>query len=140
MTRKKIADFFLSSPEDILCLLFRLLKQYLQLLFPADRDVDSFFITTSIEHSAVIRNITPLPAHRYHILKVSADGRIDISELSSVLSKNRGRKIRIVYSPVNHETGGIQPVKEIYEKAKNFGAVIIFDAVQTAARLLQVNG
>lgn len=133
--RKKIADFFLSSPEDILFCSSGSEAIFAAVYSLADRDDDSFFITTSIEHSAVIRNITPLPAHRYHILKVSADGRIDISELSSVLSKNRGRKIRIVYSPVNHETGGIQPVKEIYEKAKNFGAVIIFDAVQTAARL-----
>ena len=95
----------------------------------------TFFISSVIEHSSVIKNIIALPREQYHLLKVTANGIIDTDEFSKVLEKNKGKNIVIIYSPVNHETGVIEPVKEIYEKAKEYNALIFLDAVQAAARL-----
>ncbi len=94
-----------------------------------------FFISTLIEHSAVIKNITALPSNQYHLLKVSDDGIIDMEEFASALNKNKEKNIAVIYSPVNHETGGIAPIKEIYSKAKEYNALVFLDAVQAAARL-----
>ena len=95
----------------------------------------TFFISTVIEHSAVIKNIAALPSDKYHLLKVSNNGIIDMEELSHVLEKNRKKNIAVVYSPVNHETGAIEPVEEIYRKTKEYNGLIFLDAVQAAARL-----
>ena len=95
----------------------------------------TFFISTVIEHSSVLKNISVLPGEQYHLLKVSGNGVIDIKELANVLEKNKGKNIVVVYSPVNHETGAIEPIKEIYQKAKEHNALILLDAVQAAARL-----
>ncbi|MCL2793211.1 MAG: aminotransferase class V-fold PLP-dependent enzyme [Spirochaetaceae bacterium] len=95
----------------------------------------TFFISSVIEHSSVIKNISSLPHEQYHLLKVSSNGIINMEEFSKVLEKNKGKNIVIIYSPVNHETGVIAPVKEIYQKAKEYNALVFLDAVQAAARL-----
>ncbi|MCL2294434.1 MAG: aminotransferase class V-fold PLP-dependent enzyme [Spirochaetes bacterium] len=96
---------------------------------------NTFFISSVIEHSSVIKNLGALSAAQYHLLKVSNKGIIDIEELSAVLSKNKGKNIVIIYSPVNHETGVIAPIQEIFRKAKEHNAIVFLDAVQAAARL-----
>jgi cysteine desulfurase len=96
---------------------------------------DSFFLTTAIEHSSVLKNITDLPRHRYKILKVTDEGRIDLSTLSSVIAENRGKKIICIYSPVNHETDGIQPIKEIYNRVNAANGIVFTDSVQAVPRL-----
>ena len=96
---------------------------------------NSFFLTTAIEHSSVLKNITDLPRHRYQILKVTDEGRIDLSSLALVIAENRGKKIICVYSPVNHETGGIQPVKEIYTRVNAANGIVFTDSVQAVPRL-----
>ncbi len=102
-------------------------------LYRADKK--SFFITTAIEHSAVLNNITSLPAGRYKILDVDSEGAIAPAELETVLERNQKKNNIIVYSPVNHETGGIQPLKEISDIAKQYDAMVFMDAVQSAARM-----
>ncbi|MCL2706213.1 MAG: aminotransferase class V-fold PLP-dependent enzyme [Spirochaetaceae bacterium] len=96
---------------------------------------NTFFISTVIEHSSVLKNIIALPKEQYHLLKVSGNGMINIEEFSKVLEKNKEKNIVFIYSPVNHETGALAPIKEIYRKAKEYNALIFLDAVQAAARL-----
>ncbi len=55
--------------------------------------------------------------------------------LHRLFSENRDKKIICVYSPVNHETGGIQPVKEIYSRIADAGGIVFADAVQAVPRL-----
>ena len=133
--RKNIADFFSrnsdhfyfssSGSESLFTGITGLYKSY----------ENSFFLTTSIEHSAVLKNITDLPRHRYHILKVTEEGRVDLRSLASVIAEKKEKKIIFVYSPVNHETGGIQPVREIYQRINDAGGIVFADAVQAVPRL-----
>ncbi len=132
--RKNIAEFFGKNPsilfsssgsESLFTGINGLYKTY----------KDSFFLTTAVEHSSVLKNITDLPRHRYQILKVTEEGRVDLTTLASVISENRDKKLIFVYSPVNHETGGIQPVKEIYSRISEAGGIVFADAVQAVPRL-----
>ena len=109
----------------------------------AARNPGITFITASTEHQAVKHPLFHLgrksPAAprgfrgRVISLPVGRDGKISLELLEKAL--NGCRKAALVLSPVNHETGAAQPVREAAEAAKKRGALVIFDAVQAAARL-----
>jgi len=131
--RETIAKYFKTKKDNIF-----FCSSGSEALFAGMHGINSpktFFISTVIEHSSVIKNITALPHEQYHLLKVSGKGIIDMEEFSRVLEKNKEKNIVVIYSPVNHETGAIAPIKEIYRKAKEYNALIFLDAVQAAARL-----
>ncbi len=100
-------------------------------------------ITTEIEHGAVgkpCRIFGAFPAlNKLHgskpvsVLPVDENGIVDLEKLRGTLV-SCGPAL-LVYSPVNHETGGIQPVKTIYSFAKQYDCLVFLDAVQACARL-----
>lgn len=92
------------------------------------------FITTTIEHSAIMSPLLRLKSkgHNVDFLKVDSNGQIYISELEKLL-KNKAAVF--FYSPINHETGSIQPISEIYQLKKNYNLTIVMDAVQAVTRL-----
>ena len=131
--RKTIAKYFNTIKENIF-----FCSSGSEAIFAGIHGVNSpktFFISSVIEHSSVIKNIIALPREQYHLLKVTANGIIDTDDFSKALEKNKVKNIVVIYSPVNHETGAIEPVKEIFQKAKEYNALVFFDAVQAAARL-----
>lgn len=133
--RKTIASFYKTDPDNL-----HFCSSASEAIFAAINGLNtenSFFITTAVEHSAVMNNIEKLPPEKRYILKVSQNGEIPIDHLSAVLekTKNAGRKTIVIYSPVNHETGALQPIEVIYKTAKEKGAFVFLDAVQAAARL-----
>ncbi len=96
-------------------------------------------ITTTVEHSAIIKNCLFLQKHGYggiHILPVNQNGEIEPEILTGVLDNSSYKKKALIYSPVNHETGALQNIKLIYSLAKNYNCSVILDAVQTAHRLI----
>lgn len=92
------------------------------------------FITTVIEHSAIISPLRRLKSKGKNVdfLKVDSNGQICVGELEKLL-KNKATVF--FYSPVNHETGSIQPISEIYQLKKNYDLTIVMDAAQAVARL-----
>lgn len=92
------------------------------------------FITTVIEHSAITSPLRRLKSKGKNVdfLKVDSNGQICVSELEKLL-KNKATVF--FYSPVNHETGSIQPISEIYQLKKNYDLTIVMDAAQAVARL-----
>lgn len=82
-------------------------------------------ISTTIEHPSLLKNANKT-------IRVNKHGIIDLEELKNTLKSSNSI---IIYSPVNHETGNIQPLKDIYLIAKDSKTPIIFDAVQTISRL-----
>ena len=81
-------------------------------------------LTSQIEHKSLL-NLSN------KVLGVDKMGYINLDDLSQ---KNTKKTI-LIYSPVNHETGNIQPYIQIYNKAKELGISVIFDAVQTISRI-----
>lgn len=89
--------------------------------FPPER-----ILTSAIEHPSVMES-SPM-ARR---LPVTADGEIDINELAPLLEGVALVSVMLV----NNETGVIQPVADIAQRAHAKGALVHVDAVQAAGRI-----
>ncbi len=111
------------------------------------RKNDLNIITTAVEHQAVrhplfhLARKTPLAPRGYAgsvlTLPVDYNGMLSVPLLEKTFSRTfpGPGSTALILSPVNHETGSIQPVKEIAAAARKFGALVILDSVQAAARL-----
>jgi cysteine desulfurase len=99
------------------------------LLRPGDH-----FITTSIEHSAILAAAERMAAHGVETTFVSpaASGLIDPAEIQRAL-RPETRLISVMLA--NNETGVLQPVEEIGKIAKAAGAYFHIDAVQGAGKV-----
>ncbi len=91
---------------------------------------DKTIITTQIEHNSLINNSNIK-------IKVDTSGKMDLSKLKTTISNNRDSIL--IYSPVNHETGNIQNIKEIYSICRENEVNVILDAVQTIPRVTLKN-
>jgi cysteine desulfurase len=86
-------------------------------------------IASAIEHDSVIKvrdDIITIP--------VSADGIIDLDCLDKILSED-SKPTLVSVMAANNETGVIQPLTEIIQMAKKYGAYVHSDAVQAIGKL-----
>lgn len=100
-------------------------------------------ISKNTEHSAVKKPLRmlrilsaggQLPAgNPVSILSVDSNGRLNPGRFED-RCKRTGPSL-LVYSPVNHETGALQPVKELFTAAEQHGCLVFLDAVQACPRL-----
>jgi cysteine desulfurase len=99
------------------------------LLRPGDH-----FITTSIEHSAVLRAAERMAERGVDVTFVGPrpDGLIDPEEIRRAAMPNT-RLISVMLA--NNETGVLQPVEEIAKIAAEAGAFFHIDAVQGAGKV-----
>jgi cysteine desulfurase len=99
------------------------------LLRPGDH-----FITTSIEHSAVLRAADRMAEHGVEVTFVppQPSGLIDPAEIQRAL-RPETRLVSVMLA--NNETGVLQPVEEIGKIAAEAGAFFHIDAVQGAGKV-----
>ncbi len=99
------------------------------LLRPGDH-----LITTSIEHSAVLRAADRVAERGVEVTLVGprSDGLIDPEQIRQALKPNT-RLISVMLA--NNETGVLQPVEEIAKIASEAGAFFHIDAVQAAGKV-----
>jgi cysteine desulfurase len=99
------------------------------LLRPGDH-----FITTSIEHSAVLRAADRVAKNGIEVTFVDphASGLIHSEDIESAIKPNT-RLISVMLA--NNETGVVQPVEEIGKIAADAGAYFHIDAVQGAGKV-----
>jgi cysteine desulfurase len=100
------------------------------LLRPGDH-----FITTSIEHSAILRAADRVVQHGVETTFVdpAASGLIDPADILRAL-RPQTRLISVMLA--NNETGVLQPVEEIGKIARTGGALFHIDAVQGAGKVV----
>jgi cysteine desulfurase len=100
------------------------------LLRPGDH-----FITTSIEHSAILRATDRMAQFGVEVTFVAPqpNGLIDPAAIESAL-RPETRLVSVMLA--NNETGVLQPVEEISKIAKAAGAFFHIDAVQGAGKVL----
>lgn len=93
----------------------------------AKADKGKHIITSSIEHSSVLRSINRLKLFDYSVTSVSVDryGMVDPAEIEAAI-KDDTILISIMHS--NNEIGTIQPIKEIGEIAKAHNVLFHSDA------------
>lgn len=89
----------------------------------------SRFVISAIEHDSVLRavpNAVQVP--------VSRDGQLDLAALERALAADAEPTLVSVML-ANNETGVIQPIREIVEIARRYGALVHTDAVQAPGRI-----
>jgi len=92
------------------------------------------FITSSIEHPAVLETARHLEAHGYTVyyLPVDRTGLIDLDFLKSVISS---KTFLVSVMLANNEIGTIEPVEEIVKIAHRYGVPVQTDAVQAFGKM-----
>ncbi len=133
--REQVADFLGADPSEIVftscgtesdnAALFGTLDSY-----PEKRH----FITTRVEHPAVMNVCTYLARKGYRVTELSVDreGRLDLDELREAISGDTAL-VSIMYA--NNETGVIFPIEEIGQIVKAEGIPFHTDAVQAAGKI-----
>jgi cysteine desulfurase len=92
-------------------------------------------VTTSIEHHAVLHAAEALAERGVEVtfLPCTADGVVEVAALDAAMRPNT-RLVSVMLA--NNETGAIQPVRELAERAHAAGALFHTDAVQAAGKLV----
>jgi len=92
------------------------------------------FITTRVEHPAVLEPARMLKDHGYNLIELDVDssGQIDLGQLKLVLSYGPAL-VSIMWA--NNETGVMFPIQEIAEMVKAAGGIMHTDAVQAVGKL-----
>ncbi|MCP9628929.1 cysteine desulfurase NifS [Rhodopseudomonas palustris] len=91
-------------------------------------------ITTAVEHPAVMALCAFLEKTkgiRVHVIPVDRQGRLDIAAYRAALS-DRVALVSMMWA--NNETGVLNPVADLAELAKEFGALFHTDAVQAVGK------
>jgi cysteine desulfurase len=91
-------------------------------------------VTSSIEHHAVLHAAEELEARGVAVtfLPCTAEGMIEVAALEAAL-RPATKLVSVMLA--NNETGVIQPVRELAEKAHAAGALFHTDAIQAAGKL-----
>jgi cysteine desulfurase len=92
------------------------------------------FITSRVEHPAVLEPARMLKAHGHNVIELDVDssGQIDLGQLRKALSLGPAL-VSLMWA--NNETGVIFPIAEITEMVKATGGIMHTDAVQAVGKL-----
>ena len=92
------------------------------------------FITTKIEHPAILSTCRAMESDGAEITYVSADvsGRVDPADIEKAM---RNTTLLVSVMHANNETGVIQPIREIAEIAHQRGVLFHTDAVQSVGKI-----
>ncbi|MGB9894060.1 MAG: cysteine desulfurase family protein [Candidatus Saccharicenans sp.] len=92
------------------------------------------FITTAIEHPAVLETARYLESRGYvvHYIPVDQYGLINLEFLKSVISQSTAL---VSVMMANNEIGTIQPIEEITKIAHRYGVLVHTDAVQAFGKI-----
>ncbi|MCV9926880.1 cysteine desulfurase [Flavobacterium sp. LS1R49] len=92
-------------------------------------------ITTKIEHHAVLHTVLVLQ-QEYNIqvdyVKINADGVIDLTHLSSLLSEDKKTLVSLMH--VNNETGTILDLNRVSVICQQYGVLFHSDTVQSVGK------
>ena len=97
-----------------------------------------WLITSRLEHPSVARVAEALEREgraRVRWLRVTTSGVIDLPDLEAALAEAAGAAALVTVQAVNHETGIVQPVREVIALGHEAGARVHVDAVQSWGRL-----
>jgi len=93
-------------------------------------------VTSRLEHPSVTRVAEALEREgraRVRWLAVTAAGTLDLQDLERALADDRPALVTV--QAVNHETGVVQPVEAVIERARVAGARVHVDAVQAWGKI-----
>jgi cysteine desulfurase len=89
-------------------------------------------ITSSIEHSAVIKTAEIVSKHhglKLSLVKLDSKGDVDLSDLESLLATNEKSFVTLMHG--NNEIANLLPLEVVSTLCEKYGAVLHSDTVQT---------
>ena len=94
-------------------------------------------VTTAVEHPAVLQPCRRLKALGHDVVELGVDGlgNLDLDELRSRLAAARPAPTLVSVMYANNETGVVNPMAEIAEICREYGAILHTDAVQVAGKI-----
>lgn len=92
-------------------------------------------ITTAVEHPAVLQPCRRLKAQGREVVEIGVDGlgNLDLPALRAALEGSKNALVSVMWA--NNETGVVNPIGEISEICREYGATFHTDAVQVAGKL-----
>jgi cysteine desulfurase len=105
------------------------------------KEKKSHVITTVLEHKCVLDSCRALEKEGFQVtyLPVQSDGLLDLNVLEAAL-KSRPDTAVVSVMAVNNEIGSVQPLAEIGQLCRKYGAFFHTDAAQAAGKIpLDVN-
>lgn len=132
--RRRVASLLGCDPEEVVVTGGGSEADNLALKGLFDGREGGHLVTSAIEHPAIEESCRWLERRGIEVTRVSpgADGRIDPDDVRSAV---RPETDLVSIMHANNETGVIQPVEEIAEIAREHGALVHSDTVQTAGKL-----
>jgi cysteine desulfurase len=92
------------------------------------------FVTSAIEHPAVRETAIYLERRGYHVSYIPVD-RTGLMDLDALRSAVTSRTALVSVMHANNEIGTIQPIADVVRIAKDHGALVHTDAVQTFGKI-----
>lgn len=99
----------------------------------------SCIVSSRLEHKAVLESlawIEKMFGIDIVYIKHDAHGRLDLDDLKNILATRRAESALISLMHANNELGNVNPIKEIAALAKDHGAMVHTDAVQSTGKIL----
>lgn len=122
--RQEVADFFKGTPAGVIFTSGATEANHLALC-----GFEGGVIVSAVEHDSVDQ------ARQDRVVcPVNSQGIIDLTALEALL-QNRNEPVMVSVMAANNETGAIQPLDQVVNLAKRYGAFIHCDAVQAIGRL-----
>ncbi|TVQ94430.1 MAG: cysteine desulfurase [Deltaproteobacteria bacterium] len=132
--RGQLAALIGASPDEILWTSGATESNNLALLGTAMGREGGHFITTAIEHRAVLDPLAHLEPYGFEVSRVGvgASGVVDPADIARAL---RPDSVMISVMAANNEIGTLQPLPEIAEIARRAGVLLHVDAAQAVGRI-----
>lgn len=132
--RKKVSSYINASPSEIFFTSGGTESNNTVLRRALNSLGVTCIITSPIEHHAVIdtaKSITATYQTKIELVKVLANGDIDIDHLKDLLKKNSEETVLVSLMHANNEIGNLLPLKKVADLCKTNNAYFHSDTVQT---------
>ena len=133
--REQVADFLGAEPSEIIFTSCGTESDNTAILGTLDSYPEKrHFITSRVEHPAVMNVSSHLSRKGYRTTEISVDreGRLDLDELKESIT-DKTALVSIMYA--NNETGVLFPIEEVGEIVKSSGIPFHTDGIQAAGKI-----
>lgn len=121
--------FFTSGSTESINIAIQGLSRY------AKESGKSHFVTSAIEHKAVLETVKAMQLYGFQSSIVPPD-RFGIVSVDSILKEVTGQTVLVSLMHVNNETGMIQPVQQLGDELSKRDILLHIDATQSCGKLV----
>lgn len=133
--RQQVADLVAVQPTQVVFTSGGTESNNMAIQGVARNKPGSRILISAIEHPSAKETGEVLGSQGWdhQVIRAGQDGLVDVDHLESLLSEGKPSLVSVMRA--NNETGAIQPVEQIAERAARAGAVFHCDAVQAAGKM-----